>query len=162
MSSAIQYLNGSSLPTGQSKRTYGNASQAASPSTVKFYRFEPRVTISEAAKRHTAFDEFMQGLESDPAHSAGFAEARAWVADALYGEEEDTMKTLRLKRGLTQVKLAAAMDTSQAQIAKIESGRHDPSMTTCRKLSKALGVSLDSISAALERQADLNERRVSK
>lgn len=84
------------------------------------------------------------------------------MADALYGEEEDTMKTLRLKRGLTQVKLAAAMDTSQAQIAKIESGRHDPSMTTCRKLSKALGVSLDSISAALERQADLNERRVSK
>lgn len=159
MNSVIQYRDALSLPIGQSKKIYGDASLAATPSTAQIFKFETPIQSSNAAQQHTAFDDFMANLEAEPEHAAGFSEARAWVADALYGDEPETIKTLRLKGGLTQVRLAAAMDTSQAQIAKIESGRHDPSMSTCRKLSKVLGVSLDVIGAALERQADINERK---
>jgi DNA-binding XRE family transcriptional regulator len=162
MNSATQYLDALSLPIAQSKTIYGDRSAAASPAPVRIFKFEKPVQTSKAAQVHTAFDDFMGQLEADPAHAAGFAEARAWVAETLYGSEPDTIKSLRLKSGLTQVKLAAAMDTSQAQIAKIESGRHDPSMSTCRKLGKVLGVSLDVIGAALERQADLNEQKALK
>lgn len=102
---------------------------------------------------HSKFDDFMSALEADPAHAEGFKEARGWVAGALYGGEEVTPKVLRLRAGLTQVQLAALLETSQPQIAKIESGRHDPSFSTCRRLCKALNVSLDVLGAALEAQA---------
>lgn len=95
----------------------------------------------------------MSRLEADPEHAQGFKDARQWAAEALYGDEEVTPKVLRLRAGLTQIQLAALLETSQPQIAKIESGRQDPSMSTCRKLCKALNVSLDVLGAALEVQA---------
>jgi predicted transcriptional regulator len=53
--------------------------------------------------------------------------------------------------------LAAALETSQPHIARIESGRQEPVMSTCKKLAAKLSVSLDTISAALERQVEINE-----
>lgn len=43
----------------------------------------------------------------------------------------------RAKSKLTQVELAELMGTSQSFIAKIESGRHLPSMTTLLRVAKA-------------------------
>lgn len=117
---------------------------------------------SEAAELHTEFDAFMADLEKDPAHAAGFAEARTWVADSFYAEDGVTIRTIRLRAGLTQKQLAIAIGTSQPQIAKIESGRLDPALSTCKRLSHALGVSLDVISDAMERQAVLNVDKESK
>lgn len=84
-------------------------------------------------------------------------EARASVAEALYPEDGITLKTLRMKAGFTQTQLAAALETSQPHIARMETGRQEPVMSTCRKLGVVFGVSLDIISAALERQAEINE-----
>jgi DNA-binding XRE family transcriptional regulator len=51
-----------------------------------------------------------------------------------------TLRSLRLAAGLSQEQLAAAMETSQSQIARIESGRQDLSLKTMKRLALALGV----------------------
>ena len=61
--------------------------------------------------------------------------------DAL--EEEFTRAALFIKAraaaGLTQQELADRMSTSQAFIARLESGRQNPSTTTLRRFAEATG-----------------------
>ena len=53
------------------------------------------------------------------------------------------LKTLRTARGLTQVELAKKMKLKQAYVARLESGEeHNPTLSTLKKLAKALGVSV--------------------
>lgn len=101
----------------------------------------------------------MENRERDPERARGLAKARASLAEALYPEDGTTLKVLRLQAGLTQTQLAAALDTSQPHIARLESGRQDPALSTCRKLSKIFGMTLDQISLAVEQQTELNERK---
>lgn len=48
------------------------------------------------------------------------------------------LRTLRLKKGLTQAKLAELTGLTQAYIAKIEAGKADPRLSTLEKLSSVL------------------------
>lgn len=48
------------------------------------------------------------------------------------------IRSLRLKAGLTQTELAEAAGVTQAYIAKIESGKSDPKISTLEKISEAL------------------------
>ena len=151
-----------SPPTDRLKNFTGEPGKSASGTPPVILQFKLPVHASVAAELHTGFDAFMAELENDPAHSAGFAEARSWVAENFYAEDGVTIRTIRLKAGLTQKQLALAIGTSQPQIAKIESGRHDPVMSTCKRLSVALGVTLDVISDAMERQVALNADKEGK
>ena len=54
----------------------------------------------------------------------------------------ERVKYFRLRRDLSQGELAKASGVSQSTIAQIESGRKDPSMTTLKKLCRALDVEL--------------------
>lgn len=69
----------------------------------------------------------------DPAFKAGY--------DAL--EEEFTLASLlieaRTRAKLTQAELASKMGTSQSTIARLESGKAAPSLSTLRRLAKATG-----------------------
>ncbi|MNJ46141.1 anaerobic benzoate catabolism transcriptional regulator [compost metagenome] len=161
MTSTTLSLSAFSHPASASTNTRGDAASASGQQPV-ILKFDLPVQHSDALKDHTDFDALMAELDAAPEHAAGFAEARAWVADSFYGEDGDTIRTLRLRLGMTQNDLAASLDTSQPQIAKIESGRQDPVMSTCRKLAKALGVSLDVVGEALERQAHLNQMKAEK
>jgi len=49
-----------------------------------------------------------------------------------------SLKKLRLEAGLTQRKLAELVEVSQAHIAKIESGRVDPRLSTVNKILQIL------------------------
>lgn len=151
-----------SPPTDRLKNFTGEPGKSASGAPPVILQFKLPVHKSVAAELHTEFDSFMAELEKDPVHAAGFAEARSWVADSFYAEDGTTIRTIRLKAGLTQKQLALAIGTSQPQIAKIESGRHDPVMSTCKRLSVALGASLDVICDAMERQAALNAAKEAK
>jgi transcriptional regulator with XRE-family HTH domain len=51
-----------------------------------------------------------------------------------------TLKRLRRRRGLTQQALAVKAGVSLGYITRLEIGRHDPRLSTLRKLAKALGV----------------------
>lgn len=50
------------------------------------------------------------------------------------------LKALRRKRGLTQAALAAKAGFTREYVARLETGRHDPPISTLRRLAKALGV----------------------
>jgi transcriptional regulator with XRE-family HTH domain len=69
----------------------------------------------------------------DPEFKAGY--------DAL--EEEFAIASVlieaRIRANLTQDELAAKMGTSQSTIARLESGKAAPSLSTLRRLAKATG-----------------------
>ena len=46
---------------------------------------------------------------------------------------------LRMKRGITQAQLAESVGTTQSAIARLESGKRDPSLSYLRKVLAALG-----------------------
>ena len=49
---------------------------------------------------------------------------------------------LRLAKGLTQEQLANLLNTKQESIARLESGRSLPSLSTVKKVAEALGAEL--------------------
>jgi ribosome-binding protein aMBF1 (putative translation factor) len=77
---------------------------------------------------------------------------REWHKDPAYNaaynalEEEfvlaATMIDARVKAGLTQEQLAAKMHTTQAVIARLESGRVKPSTRTLERFASATGTKL--------------------
>ncbi len=50
------------------------------------------------------------------------------------------IQELRTKRAMTQEILAKKARLSRGYLARVETGRHEPTLTTLRKLAKALGV----------------------
>ena len=51
----------------------------------------------------------------------------------------------RKDRGLSQMKLAAAIGVTLATIANIEQGRNEPSLSTAHKIAQALDLDLDQV-----------------
>jgi transcriptional regulator with XRE-family HTH domain len=52
------------------------------------------------------------------------------------------LKALREQRELSQAALAEKVGVSREYIARLETGRHDPPLSTLEKLAKALKVKL--------------------
>jgi len=52
------------------------------------------------------------------------------------------IKKHRLKRGFTQLDLAAACDFEESAIGRLENGKTNPTFKTLLKIAKALDVSL--------------------
>jgi transcriptional regulator with XRE-family HTH domain len=50
------------------------------------------------------------------------------------------IQELRERRGLTQEQLAVKAGISRGYLARLETARHDPTLSTLEKLAKALGV----------------------
>ena len=49
-------------------------------------------------------------------------------------------QALRDRRGMAQEALAKKAGISRGYLARVETGRHEPTLTMLRKLAKALGV----------------------
>lgn len=101
------------------------------------------------ATNHLDFDAFMGELEADQRNNELFERADSWIAETFYGGNMESMRSLRQKKGLSQTVLASIVGTSQPQIAKIESGRQDPQLSTILKLTEALSVDANTMCAAL-------------
>lgn len=99
----------------------------------------PRAVVSEMRER------------SDPAFRSRKQEARAELANELFGQEAPTLLKLRLSRGYSQQQLASAVGTSQSHIAKIEAGSLNVYWETGERLAAALGVTLSEFSSAMHR-----------
>jgi transcriptional regulator with XRE-family HTH domain len=79
--------------------------------------------------------------------------ARKWLKDSEFKagydalEEEFALASLlieaRTRANLTQAELASKMGTSQSTIARLESGKAAPSLSTLRRLAKATGTRLE-------------------
>ena len=57
----------------------------------------------------------------------------------------ESLKTLRLARGLTQQELAQATGISQQNISRWELGIHIPNLADCITLADFYGISLDDL-----------------
>lgn len=55
------------------------------------------------------------------------------------------LRTLRLKKGLTQDALAKKIGVSRGYLARLEMGRHDPPLSRVEKLAKALRVPIEKL-----------------
>ncbi len=55
------------------------------------------------------------------------------------------IKHLRTARGLTQVALAKKVGVSREYVARLDTGHHDPPLSTLTKLAKALRVSVSEL-----------------
>lgn len=115
-------------------------------------------SVTALSQKHNDFDAFMAELEADPANAQDLAEAGSWIADTFYAEENETIRTVRLRKGLSQKQLAEALETSQSHIAKIESGRNDLQYPTMLKLMKALDLDANRLFAMLANQASTARR----
>ena len=69
--------------------------------------------------------------------------ARAYEQEGIEREIGREILRLRLKRGWTQDQLAAALNTKQPAIARLESGSHRPSLATLNKISQVLNARLE-------------------
>lgn len=90
------------------------------------------------------------------------AEARTWVAEKVLADEGDTIRTLRLKKGLNQTQFAALLGTTQAQVARIEKGNTDPQRSTCKKLREVLEISADKLEEIMDRQEQAYQQKAGK
>jgi transcriptional regulator with XRE-family HTH domain len=57
------------------------------------------------------------------------------------------VRALRDRRAMTQEVLAQKAGISRGYLARVETGRHEPTLTTLRKLAKALGVPVSELLA---------------
>lgn len=55
------------------------------------------------------------------------------------------LRILRLQQELTQKQLAAKAKMSHAYLSNIETGKADPSLSTLKRLAKALGISVSEL-----------------
>ncbi|MDR1661220.1 MAG: helix-turn-helix transcriptional regulator [Azoarcus sp.] len=67
-------------------------------------------------------------------------ESRKTLSHELYGNDSESLSTLRLRAGLSQRQLADRAGTSQSYIARIEAGTLDPGTDTVSRLAAAMNV----------------------
>ncbi|HEX7687321.1 MAG TPA: helix-turn-helix transcriptional regulator [Burkholderiaceae bacterium] len=134
----------------------GQADGFAKGVAAQTYRFivEPE---NNSEIESPEFDQLLDELAADPVYASELPRARAWVAEAFYPTM--TLSALRLRAGMSQRQLAEACGMEQPHISRMESGKHEPHLMQIRRISQALGVSMDEFASAWENsRAALNER----
>ncbi len=153
MKSATPSPSASSVPTKSFEKVFGEAGAATSRTRCQVFTFEAYTDSQpQVPAKHTSISQLAAEWAQDATGRAALEEGRQWVADTFYGDNGDTVRTLRLRKGWSQAQLAKALATSQPHIARIERGTENLTIETCRKLSKALGIDLNSLDQALKRQ----------
>ena len=122
---------------------------ATRPSGVVHYLVPPRQD-EPIPSGYTTIDDVVAEFERDPAMQEGLLDARRWIADTVLAGKPITLRTLRLRKGMSQAQLAAAIGTQQPHVARIERGQADPQLDTCRRIARALGVDLNALDQALQ------------
>lgn len=153
MTKTTQSASASSAPTKSFEKVVGPAGAATSRTRCQVFAFDAYTPQRpEAPAKHTSISALAAEWEQDAQGRASLEEGRQWVADAFYGKDGDTVRTLRLRKGWSQTRLAEELSTSQSHIARVERGTENLTIETCRKLSMALGIDLNTLDQALKRQ----------
>jgi DNA-binding XRE family transcriptional regulator len=102
----------------------------------------------------TTIDQLIAEFERDPASKEELQRGRQWLAKSVLGEQPQSLRVLRLRKGMSQAQLAEAIGTQQPHIARIERGQADVRLETCRRIAQVLGVDLNTLDQALRSAAD--------
>jgi DNA-binding XRE family transcriptional regulator len=115
---------------------------------AKVYELHVPESTVELPVGFTRIGDYVSQIESSAQGAANVRDARARLATALEGHGAPTLRSMRLALGLSQSELAAKIVTSQAQIARIETGAQDPTYNTFDRFARALGVDVTDVVAA--------------
>ena len=88
---------------------------------------------------------------ANPDYDARIEKARKVLASSIEGE---SLKKLRLSKGLSQLQLGERIGIPQSHVSKIESGKTGVDSQTLYKLSKALDVDMETV-YKLTKQGDI-------
>lgn len=110
--------------------------------------FEP-TNIDDLPDGYVEIDELVARHEKNERRRRALEEARRWAADTFHSERESLAK-LRLKKGLSQARLAEAVGTSQSHIARIENGTCDPQITTAARIASILEIDVSQFFEAFQ------------
>lgn len=111
------------------------------------YRFEASFVHPPQPPGWRSVADRVAELERDPQRAVALENARRRIAPILHAER--SLAALRMQQGLSQAELARRIGTSQSRLSRIETGMDDPRLSTVVRLAKALGVDLNTLSAAL-------------
>lgn len=114
----------------------------------------PKLQVTVPAK-HRRMGDIAKAWEKDESRRKAMEEARQWVGETFHGDDGDTVRTLRLRKGWSQTQLAEAIGTSQSHVARIERGDQNLAIQTCRRLSNVLGIDMNTLDLALRQQEKL-------
>jgi DNA-binding XRE family transcriptional regulator len=95
-------------------------------------------------------DSVIDEFERDAAGQVAMADARRFVGAELYINQPPRLATFRLAKGWSQKRLAEELGTSQSHVARLETGRSDPQISTVRRICSVLGISIEEFARALE------------
>lgn len=82
-------------------------------------------------------------LKQDDSLENDLREGRKWVADVLCDGRPESLKSLRLRAGYSQVQLADRIGMKQPNICEFEAGKRKPSAETLERLANALNTTAD-------------------
>ncbi len=152
MTGTTQLASASSAPTKRFE-IFGKPATATTVTRCQVFAFEAYAAPQpQAPAKHTSIKDLIGKWERDSKKRAALEEGRRWVADTFHGEDGDTVRTLRLRKGWSQTRLAEALGTSQSHVARIERGTENLAIETCRKLCAALDIDMNTLNLALARQ----------
>lgn len=93
---------------------------------------------------------FLDEFDDDPAMVEHLPEARQDIGQAFEALEGNTIRVLRMRRGMSQADLAHAIKTSQAAISAIENRTRKPGEDNIRDLARVLDVDFNTLMEALD------------
>ena len=110
----------------------------------------PAPPAAPIPRGYETIDEIVAKFDRDPKMQKAMLEARRWVADTVLAGRPVTLRTLRLRKGMSQAQLAEAIGTQQPHVARIENGQADLRLETCRRIAGVLGIDLNTLDQALQ------------
>jgi DNA-binding XRE family transcriptional regulator len=119
----------------------GNTNISTTTSCAGFFFVVSPVQQENSSKDIDCFIEEL--LTKDKSLEHDLSEGRKWAAEVLYAEHPESLKTLRLKMGYSQVQLAEKIGMKQPNICEFEAGKRKPNIDTLVRLADALGTTAD-------------------
>lgn len=161
MTQTTPSASASSAPTKIFEKVFaqpGTATETTSTVSCQVHIFEDyTASAPQTPAKHTEISDLIAQWEKDDRKRAALEDARRWIADAFYEEDGDTVRTLRLRKGWSQTRLAEELATSQPHVARIERGTENLAITTCRKLCDALEIDMNTLDLVLKRQEAIEQ-----
>ena len=108
---------------------------------------EPQYPLPEG---FVPIDNIVADFERDDAGKAAMEEARQYVGEVFYRQQNASLATYRLAKGWSQKRLAEELGTSQSHVARLETGRSDPQISTVRRICSVLGIGIEEFARAFE------------
>jgi len=120
------------------------------------YAFVDQVVHAPIPAGYREIDEVIRDREANPRRAAALERARQRLAEKASGEAQSvTLAQLRLRKGMSQSKVAELLGNSQSSYSLIESGRRpDILRSTFKRLAEIFDVSLAELDEAIENTAE--------